>query len=185
MAIGNVGGADAGELQGHYFVVQQTKEPAKRADKAFRLIGPPIHGLGPGKRADLPGKLFAKNLLGGAAGPVNEGAGILAFWGCNFLQRRDCYTGFPGKGLCRRARLAIREGCLPGRPGKLFLHVELPGEHAFGAHGKPAWGGVAGDCSARRGQQALPGKHTLDAGCQFRLRRCDHARGDLFQAYFQ
>ena len=51
MAIADIGGADAGELQRNHAFVQQAKQPAERADKAFRLIGPPVHGLGPGERA--------------------------------------------------------------------------------------------------------------------------------------
>ena len=56
MAKANVGGANAGELQRHYAFIEQTKQPAQRADEALRLIGPPVHGLGPGERGNFLGQ---------------------------------------------------------------------------------------------------------------------------------
>ena len=148
MAIAEIGGADTGELQRNDASVEQTKQPAERADEAFRLIGPPVHGLGPGERAYFLGQRVAQNFFRALPWPLHGGSSVFTFGRSDFFQRRDRDAGFLGEGLGRRARLSIGKGCFPGRAGKLFLQVELLGEHAFDAHRQPPRGGVAGNDSS-------------------------------------
>ena len=56
MAIAEIGGSDAGKLQRNHACIEQAKQPAQRADEAFRLVAAPVHGLGPGERANFLGQ---------------------------------------------------------------------------------------------------------------------------------
>ena len=137
--------------------VQQTKQPAERADKALRLIGPPVHGLGPGERAYfLRQRSSLRTLSALWPGPLHGGGGVFAFGRGDLFQRADWDAGFFGEGLGRRSWLPVREGRFPGGAGKLFLQVELLGEHALDAHCQAARGGVAGNDRGRL-QQTLRG----------------------------
>src|SRR5882757_5057565 len=76
MAITDVAGADAGELQWHHVFVQQAKQPAERAYKALRLVRPPVHSLGPGKGAYFLAQLLAQHLFRTLAWPLHGGGGV-------------------------------------------------------------------------------------------------------------
>src|ERR1700748_3831876 len=58
MAVADIAGTDARELQRNNVFVQQAQQPAERAHEALRLIGAAVHGLGPSE-----GSYFLTQLL--------------------------------------------------------------------------------------------------------------------------
>src|SRR5260370_19240067 len=113
MAITDVAGADAGELQRHYVFVQQAKQPAERAYKALRLVRPPVHSLGPGEGAYFLAQLLTQHLFRSLARPLHGGGGVFTFGRGDFPKRRNGSSCFFGEGLRRWSGLSLREGCFP------------------------------------------------------------------------
>ena len=146
MSIAEVGGADAGKLQRNHAFVQQAKQPAERTNKTLRLIGPPVHGLGPGERAYFLGQGSPQNLERAEPGPLHGGRGVFALGRGDLFQSTDWDAGFLGEGLGRRTWLPAGEGRLPRGTSKLLLRVQLLRQHARDAHCQAAWSGVAAHC---------------------------------------